>query len=150
MASYYIVAFQLPKLPEVIARAGLLDRLADHSANIGVPSERRRSSHRPQRDLVNGLELYRANIFGRLARPEPRPTTVPTQVLAPLHDAHVTVPLQVEAPADYCTDFHWRTVEGNHWVVQERPTEIAEMITGFIEYAAGGPLPDGLRQDAEV
>lgn len=141
LASYYIFAFQLPVLPELGARSGLLDRLVDHSANIGVPKERHRGTRRPRRDIVNGLELYRANILSRLARPEPRPTTVPTQVVAPTHDVHVTVPLQTEAPAPYCTDFHWRTVDGNHWVIEEKPGEIAELITGFVEYAAGGPLP---------
>lgn len=145
LASYYIFAFQLPGLPEVLARAGLLDRLADHSANIGVPRRLRRTSHRPTRDVVNGLELYRANIMGRLARPAPRPTTVPTQVIAPVHDPHVTVRLQTEAPAAYCTDFGWRTVDGNHWVVSEKAEEITAMITEFIEYAAGGPLPEALR-----
>ena len=146
LASYYIFAFQLPLLPELGARSGLLDKLVDHSANIGVPREHQRSGRRPTRDLVNGLELYRANILGRLTRPEPQPTTVPTQVIAPIHDVHVTVPLQTQAPAPYCTDLHWRTVDGNHWVIEEKPDLIAEMITGFLAYAAGGRLPDGLSQ----
>lgn len=143
-ASYYILLFQLPLLPELTARSGLLGKLVDHSANIGVPRGLHRTTHRPEKDMVNGLELYRANMLGRLASPEPRSTTVPTQVIAPLHDIHVTVALQTEAPAAYCTDFHWRTIEGNHWVVDEKPDEIAAMLAGFVEYAAGGELPEGL------
>lgn len=144
LASYYVFLFQAPALPEWTARTGLLGKLVDHSANIGIPRGLRRTSVRPQKDMINGLELYRANMLGRLARPEPRSTTVPTQVIAPLRDAHVTVPLQTQAPADYCTDFHWRTVEGNHWVVDEQSAEIADLATGFFAYAEGGPLPAGL------
>jgi pimeloyl-ACP methyl ester carboxylesterase len=148
LASYYVFAFQLPVLPELTVRSGLLDRLVDQSANIGVPAASRTRRQRPAQDALSGLELYRANFLGRMRRPRPAPTTVPVQVIAPLHDVHVTVALQTEAPAAYCTDFHWRTVAGNHWVVAQRPELVAAMAAEFIAYADGGPLPAGLTPGA--
>ena len=144
LASYYVFAFQLPFLPELAARSGALDKLVNQSANIGIPPGRREHGRRPERDMVNGLELYRANMMGRLARPGRRSTTVSTQVIAPKHDVHVSVPLQTQAPAPYCTDLHTRVVKGNHWVVSNQPEMIAGMIADFARYADGGPLPDGL------
>jgi len=144
LASYYVFFFQLPVLPEATARSGMLDRLVDHSAHLGVPLEERRATRRPRKDLVNGIELYRANIMSRLARPKPTPTTVPVQVIAPTKDIHVSVPLQTQAPLPYCTDFGWRTVEGNHWVVEQDPETIATMAREHIAYAQGGPVPTGL------
>jgi pimeloyl-ACP methyl ester carboxylesterase len=144
LASYYVFAFQLPFLPELAAKYGVLDTLVNQSASIGVAAPDRPDGKRSQRDLVNGLELYRANMMGRLAKPGRRSTTVSTQVIAPKHDVHVTVPLQTEAPAPYCTDLHTRVVDGNHWVVAQQPAMIAGMIAEFARYADGGPLPDGL------
>jgi pimeloyl-ACP methyl ester carboxylesterase len=144
LASYYVFAFQLPLLPELTIRSGLLDSLVNHSANIGVPPRAQTHERRPAKDALSGLELYRANFLARMIRPTASPTTVPVQVIAPLHDAHVTVELQTQAPAPYCTDFHWRTIDGNHWVVAQQPEPIARMAAEFIGYADGGPLPAGL------
>ncbi|MBD0323018.1 MAG: alpha/beta fold hydrolase [Aldersonia sp.] len=141
LASYYILAFQLPRVPELAAKWGVLDKMVDYSANAGVPADRRRTARRPMKDLVNGLELYRANIRARLSRPEPQQATVPTQVIAPTLDAHVTVAMQTQAPAPYCTDLHWRTIDGNHWVVEEKPAEVAAAVVAFLDYAEGGTLP---------
>ena len=125
------------------AKYGVLDTLVNQSASVGATAGRQEGK-RPQKDLVNGLELYRANMMGRLARPGRRSTTVSTQVIAPKHDIHVTVPLQTQAPAAYCTDLHTRVVDGNHWVIAQQPEMIAGMIAEFARYADGGPLPDGL------
>ena len=72
--SWYVFAFQLPLLPEAMVRSGVLGRF------VGGRS-------RPEKDQVNGVELYRANFLGKLLRPEPRTTEVPVLVLAPREDA---------------------------------------------------------------
>ncbi|MGH4000015.1 MAG: SDR family oxidoreductase, partial [Pseudonocardiaceae bacterium] len=118
--SWYVFAFQLPLLPEAMVRSGLLSRFVG-----GGP--------RPVKDQVNGVELYRANFLGKLVRPEPRPTDVPVQVLAPRDDAYVTVPLQTEAPRAYASSLVTRVIEGGHWVVATEPELVAGEIAAFIE-----------------
>ncbi|MGH3353188.1 MAG: alpha/beta fold hydrolase [Nocardioides sp.] len=118
--SWYVFAFQLPLLPEAMVRSGLLSRFVG-----GGP--------RPVKDQVNGVELYRANFLGKLVRPEPRPTDVPVQVLAPRDDAYVTVPLQTEAPRAYASSLVTRVIEGGHWVVATEPEQVAGEIAAFIE-----------------
>lgn len=149
--SYYIGLFQLPALPELAARRGLVDTLVTRSARAGTPWARNRPRLTPApKDAVNGIELYRANFVGRMARPRPRRTTVPVQVLAPTHDPHVTTPLQTQAPAPYVDRLHSRSIVGNHWVVAQRPAMVATKITEFIDHTTGGPLPRSLRPAATL
>jgi NAD(P)-dependent dehydrogenase (short-subunit alcohol dehydrogenase family)/pimeloyl-ACP methyl ester carboxylesterase len=144
--SYYIFGFQAPVLPERIVRSGVLDRLVTHSSRKGTPWRRHRPvEHRPTRDAINGLELYRANFLTRMARPIPGRAHVPVQVLAPTDDAHVTSRLQREAPRPFVDDLHTREIVGNHWVVAQKPHVVARCITEFIDHVGGGPLPRSLR-----
>lgn len=144
--SYYIGLFQLPVLPELAARRGLVGALVTRSARAGTPWARRRPRVSPEtKDAVNGIELYRANVVSRMARPRPRRTSVPVQVLAPTHDPHVTTPLQTEAPRPFVDRLHTRSIVGNHWVVAQRPAMVAAKITEFIDHTTGGPLPRSLR-----
>jgi pimeloyl-ACP methyl ester carboxylesterase len=132
-ASYYVFAFQLPFLPEAAARSGVLDKAVNHSANIGVtdPAHRTRE-RRPEHDLVNGIELYRANFVPRMLRPRLRTSSVATLVLAPRQDAHVTVELQTQAPAPYLTDYRFEEIDGNHWVIAQQPAFITGKIVDFL------------------
>ncbi|MDT9593927.1 SDR family oxidoreductase [Nocardioides zeae] len=145
-ASSYIALFQLPVLPELAARSGLLDRAVAHSERAGTPWRRGRTvTRRPRKDAVNGLELYRANFLERMRRPRRVGTDVPVQVLAPTHDAHVSVALQTRAPVGFATRLHTRTIVGNHWVVAQRPATVAAKITDLVDHTTGGPLPRSLR-----
>lgn len=144
--SYYIALFQLPLLPELAVRGGVLDAAVTRSARAGTPWSRHRPRKRAARkDAVNGLELYRANFADRMARPRPRATDVPVQVLAPTQDHHVTPALQTQAPVPYAARLHTREIVGNHWVVEQRPAMVAEKITELVDHTTGGPLPRSLR-----
>ncbi|MFT4084497.1 MAG: alpha/beta fold hydrolase [Nocardioides sp.] len=123
--SAYVVAFQAPRLPELAWRSGVLDRL------IALGS--RAEPNRQERDKINGLELYRANLIGRLRRPEPSRVSVPVQVIAPSRDPYVSVPLATQAPAPYTDDLRIDEVRGGHWVIADRPEVIADLIRDFIE-----------------
>lgn len=138
--SYYIGLFQLPGLPELAARTGVLDRVA------AVAETRSRSAQasdttprRTEADRINGLQLYRANMAGHLARPRSRQIDVPVQVLAPRQDPYVTPALAVEAPAPYVTDLRTRSIAGGHWVVSGRPDVIARCVTEFVDQLGGAP-----------
>ena len=117
--SYYIAAFQLPVLPELLWRSGLLSRA------IGTPATGYR---RRPRDRISGLELYRANFPVRPAAQERdriRRCAVPVQVLAPAGDSFVTPALQLQAPRELVTRLYPRPIAGRHWVVADRPDVIA-------------------------
>lgn len=131
--SSYILAFQLPLLPELGIRRGLLDAMVGRSKSIGDA----RPTGRPivRRDALNGLNLYRANLLGRMTLPRPREVYVPVQVLAPEHDAHVSSRMQREAPAPYCRHLITHRISGNHWVVEQNPALIAARFADFVPYA---------------
>ena len=76
--SWYTLAFQLPVLPEAVFGS---DAGVRGLARAGVPHPRRGAP-----EVRNGIQLYRANMVGRLARPTPRQIDVPVQVLAPRDD----------------------------------------------------------------
>lgn len=129
---WYVFTFQLPRLPECLVRRGVVDALVRRSERIGVPTElHSRAARRPRRDAINGIELYRANIHRMLA-PRPADAVCPVQILAPIDDAHVTVPLACEAPRPYVTDLQTHEIPGNHWVVEQDPELIVTHFKQFI------------------
>ncbi|HEY1134729.1 MAG TPA: SDR family oxidoreductase [Nocardioides sp.] len=144
--SYYIALFQLPALPELAVRAGVIDRLVTRSAHLGLPWKRGRGvDRRPIRDATSGLELYRANFVARMTRPRPRRTDVPVQVLAPTLDAHVTPALALGAPRPYVARLAARTVVGNHWVVRSHPAVVAAKIVELVDDLDGATAASASR-----
>jgi pimeloyl-ACP methyl ester carboxylesterase len=126
--SYYTLLFQIPRLPELAIRRGLLDRA------VG------RRSHA---DQTNGLNLYRANMFGSLRGPWPARVDLPVQVITPLDDPFVTPALAAQAPRPFVADLRVESVAGGHWVVKSDPHPIAALVA---EHAAAaekrGSQPD--------
>lgn len=132
LASWYIFAFQLPRLPEWLVHRGVLQAMVARSERTGAPPGRHRV-RRSRRDAINGIELYRANIHRLFAPRRPDPAVCPVLVLAPTGDPHVTAPLALEAPVPFVPDLTARTVPGNHWVVAQDPALIARLVTGFVD-----------------
>ncbi len=136
--SWYIAAFQIPGLAEAAWRSGWADalmRIADRAGRSAAAPNR----HRSGADMINGLQLYRANVLPRLGRPAPGHTDVPVLVLAPRDDAFISVALQTQAPAPYVPDLRSRVISGGHWVVIDRPDVIARAVIEFIEQVGGAP-----------
>jgi pimeloyl-ACP methyl ester carboxylesterase len=115
--SYYTMLFQLPRLPELAVRRGLIDR------SVGK---------RNRADELNGLNLYRANMLAAARRTVPARVDLPVQVLAPADDPFVTTNLATEAPAPFVADLHTRVIPGEHWVVKKHPELIAGFVREFI------------------
>jgi pimeloyl-ACP methyl ester carboxylesterase len=133
MHSWYIVAFQLPWLPERIVRLGAVDRGIARTELKGRPgSVLSHPVRRSDADKVNGIKLYRANMGPRLARPKPVRTDVRVQVLAPRGDAFVSTRLATEVPVPFVTDLTVLEVDGSHWVVSEHPGMIGDLVDTFI------------------
>ncbi|MFC4856758.1 SDR family oxidoreductase [Actinophytocola glycyrrhizae] len=118
--SWYIGAFQVPVLPELVWR---------------VPGLRRKF-HATYRDASNGVELYRANMVGRLSRPGARRTDVPVQQLALTRDPFVT-PSILEAADPWCARLWRRPVAAGHWVVRDNPRLAARMVVEFVDHLGG-------------
>lgn len=130
--SWYIFAFQLPLIPEILVRRGVIESLISSSESIGIPAgERLPAGRRSRRDAINGIKLYRAN-FRHLLRPLPARAVCPVLVLAPTDDAHVTVPLSLHAPIPFVDRLQTREIAGNHWVIEHDPALIGGAVTDFI------------------
>lgn len=140
LKSWYIVAFQLPGLPERILRLTSVDRgIARAELKGRLKGSQADPVVRSEADKVNGVNLYRANMPARLARPRPRPTKIPVQVLALDEDAFVSVPLASESPVPFVEDLTVTDVPGSHWMVTARPDLVAMHVHGFIESKRPAP-----------
>jgi hypothetical protein len=128
--SYYIGLFQLPWLPELAVRRGVLDRALTRSGEDAPAS-------RSTADKVNGIALYRANMLGRAARPRPVPVPQPVQLIVPEHDPFVTPQLATEAPAPWVADLSVHRVDGGHWIVSREPALVAGLTADFATENAG-------------
>ncbi len=127
-SSWYITFFQLPLLPELTWRTGLVQRALSMTAGAGTPAVV---------DGVNGVQLYRANMFPRLAKPGPRRTDVPVQVLAPLRDPFVSRSLQTDIRR-WVPNLAVRELPGGHWLPRTQPGTVARCASELIEHAEGG------------
>ncbi|MEU6645249.1 SDR family oxidoreductase [Saccharomonospora sp. NPDC046836] len=135
--STYIAFFQLPIVPELAWRSGLLPRLlSGNEPGIATPS---------LSDGLHGLQLYRANIGRRLRTPRRPRADIPVQVLAPLDDAYVTAPLQTEIDT-WVPDLRVRRVPGRHWLPRSNPDLVARAVAELAEHVEGGPEPRALRR----
>jgi len=140
LRSGYIGFFQLPLLPELAWRSGLLTpvmRRLDSTAEAPVYSDAR-----------HGLELYRENMLSRLSHPEPKRTDVPVQVLAPTGDPFVSTPLQTGI-GEWVSDLRVRRLSGGHWVLRSRPEVVSRCATELIDHVEGAPESRVLAQARE-
>lgn len=137
-ASYYIYLFLTPGLPELAARRGIIDRLVEHSESIARPDDAPAGAAvaRGEKETVNGIELYRANVPGRLFRPNPPRVNLPVQVLVADRDVHVSPALAAGAPAAFVDDLTVEHLEGNHWVLAQRPAVVAGLVRAFVQRTA--------------
>jgi pimeloyl-ACP methyl ester carboxylesterase len=121
LSSTYIAAFQVPRLPEAVLRRAPLERVTG------------RAFERSEADRTNPVNLYRANVSGRLLRPQPRPLDLPVLVLAPREDPYVRLPLATGAPVPFVRDLTVEEVPGGHWVVTDDPALVADRVLAFVE-----------------
>jgi NAD(P)-dependent dehydrogenase (short-subunit alcohol dehydrogenase family) len=135
--SGYIGFFQLPQVPELAWRTGVMRRAIRRLDKGWVTPA--------LSDAINGLALYRENMMPRFARPDARRTEIPVQVLAPTGDGFVTAPLQTDI-GRWVSDLRVRRLPGGHWIPRERPEVIARCAGELIDYVEGAPEARGLRR----
>ncbi|MGY2877113.1 pimeloyl-ACP methyl ester carboxylesterase [Marmoricola sp. URHA0025 HA25] len=120
VSSTYVVAFQVPAVPELVLRRAPVERVAGGSF--------RRSAA----DKTNAINLYRANVTRRVLRPRPAPVPVPVLVLAPVDDPYVRLPMATQSPVPYVDDLTVEEIPGGHWVVTEQPDLVAARVRAFV------------------
>jgi NAD(P)-dependent dehydrogenase (short-subunit alcohol dehydrogenase family) len=136
VSSWYIGLFQLPLLPELLWRTGLAQRVL-------APAH---PGHTPAvADAVHGIQLYRANMLGRLAKPRPGTIDVPVQVLAPRRDPFVSRSLQTDITR-WVPNLALRELPGGHWLPRSHPHTVARCASELIDNAEGGPQARALRR----
>lgn len=134
LASYYMLLFQIPALPEKLVGLDFVARGIDQvelagraDASSAAPIERTHA------DKANGINLYRANILARVLRPKPRRTLVPVLVLAPVDDPFARLAVSTEAPVPFVDELTVTEIPGSHWVVTARPDLVALHVKEFVD-----------------
>lgn len=122
--SYYIMLFQLPRLPEIAAQRGIV------TAAVRRAGARRDAPGRND-DAVHGVQLYRANMLGRITRPRPVSADLPVQLIIADQDPFATPELVVGATEPFVRNLKIVSVSGGHWLVSRRPELFAGLIRDF-------------------
>lgn len=126
--SWYVYAFHLPWLPEYVLRH-------HHAALTAGSGRHRHFGPTLPDDAVNGLNLYRANIFARRERlPGGATTDLPVQLIVPLRDTYV-LPQLTQDLHRFASDLTRLEIDAGHWVPLSRPDELAAALAAFVSAA---------------
>lgn len=134
LASWYIVFFHLPKLPEWQWKLWLGRhwtfwlRLTE---GVDAPPNPTQTA-----DGIHGLRLYRANFRARLRAPRERQAHAPVQIIVPTRDRYVR-PALTEDLGRWATQLWRRQVDAHHWLPLARPREMAAMVSEFVDHLDG-------------
>ena len=129
--SWYVWFFLLPGLPELTWRRlqwlvrPLMQRI---DPTIGLIPWGSTARH----DAVPAIGIYRANVVQRLRRPLPWRTSLPVLLVVALRDGFV-VPSSLDGLEARCRDLTRVEVDEGHWLPRARPTELADLVTGFVQ-----------------
>ncbi len=123
--SWYVYAFHLPVLPEYVLRHA--------SRLVGGEGRQRHFGPTLPDDAVNGLNLYRANIFAQRERlPGGATTSLPVQLVVPLRDRYV-LPQLTQDLHRFAPDLSRLEIDAGHWVPLSRPDELAAALAAFVD-----------------
>ena len=145
--SWYVLAFQLPRLPEAIARAGnwrIGVRSLRETSNPGTFGEDDLRRYRRAWDRDGAFEAM-VNWYRAIVRERPEPDTphveVPTLVVWGANDLFLEKRL-AGASLEHCADGRLLTIDdATHWVIHEDPHRVAEAVADHAD-----PLPPGARE----
>ena len=98
-----------------------------------APTDERWPASTFNADFAHGVELYRANVRGRILHPEARHTDVPVQLVIPLRDRYVTSAL-LDGLEDWTSELRRRPVDAGHWVIRTNPDIVVASIREFVAY----------------
>ena len=147
LKSWYVLAFQLPKLPESVAKAGnwrLPVRSMRGTSNPGTFDDEDFRRYRRAWNREGAFEAM-VNWYRAVVRDRPEPETtrvdVPTLVIWGANDRFLEKRM-AGGSVEHCADGRLLTVDGaTHWVVHEEPHRVADAIADHAD-----PLPPGARE----
>jgi len=139
LKSWYMLAFQLPVLPEVISTADdcrLLQRSLVDSSRPGTFSAADLERYRAAWDQPDALTAM-INWYRAMGRYRPRPprerVSVPTLVMWGRQDEFLESAMAEES-IDYCEDGQLVTFPAaTHWVLHEQPDETADELLAHLD-----------------
>ncbi len=135
--SWYIGLFQLPLIAPLAWRLGIGRHWPRVLERLEGMAEAPRSATQTD-DGINGIALYRANMFRRLLAPKPRHTDLPVQLVAPRYDPFVTEAL-LDNLAEWVPQLSRVPVYAGHWLPLTRPDFIVNTVEEFIARQAKTP-----------
>ncbi|GAA4642555.1 SDR family oxidoreductase [Gordonia humi] len=138
-SSAYTGFFQIPGVSDAFFRALGSDKLWTEFLHAieGTPRENVSFAPTLREDMISGLKLYRANIRGKLARPNPRPTSVP--VLEVVNDRDIALRPAIYGRTYTHADKLWRkSSTTGHWLPYTNPAYLAATAIEFIDAIENG------------
>ena len=124
--SWYVFAFQVPVLPELVLRRvnrRLLERRQHGTYHF--------ADTLPE-DAARGVNLYRANILARRPEVPGGPYTfLPVQLLVPVRDAYVTPEFYRDLHR-YVADLSRVDLDAGHWAPHTHAEEVARLVATFV------------------
>lgn len=125
--SWYVAAFCLPRLPELVLSRGAEQVRATLADREGLEHDHWGPGF--VRDAVNGVNLYRANLLRLAGRPAH--TAVPVQLIVPTRDRYVS-PALFEDLDRFTSRLRRVEVVGGHWLPQTQPDVVADAVRSFV------------------
>lgn len=123
--SWYVFAFQVPVLPELLWRS--LHRPLGALAARRDPAGTAHLGDGLGDNAANGVNLYRANFVRGTRRASGRRTAVPVLVVAPRDDPFLTA-VTTEDLDHLCSDVAVVRPEAGHWLPRSHPDLMAELV----------------------
>jgi pimeloyl-ACP methyl ester carboxylesterase len=120
--SWYTLFFQLPLLPELAWRSGLVGWALQRSERL--------PRRPPAANGVPGLALYRANMF-RGAGHRERRTPIPVQLVVLTRDRFLDPRLVADAER-WVQHSRQHTLPTGHWLQYSHPERLASWVTRFV------------------
>lgn len=146
----YMLFFATPLLPKVAfslgASAAVWRRFL--ARQDGIPADKVSLADTFEKDIVQGLGIYRANAIRSLGEPRDRRTKVPVQLIVGTRD--IAVRPQVYDDTARWTERLWRRdIRAGHWSPFSHPQVLAEATTELIDALAGNEPARALRRAAQ-
>jgi pimeloyl-ACP methyl ester carboxylesterase len=140
--SWYIYAFHTPLAPLAWRRglARLWPTILERREGAAVDD--RWPGPDLAADAARGVDLYRANMLQRTARPAAVHTDVPVQLVVPAGDAFVT-PGVLDGIEALATTLTRRDVGGQHWLPRAKPDQVARWVADHVAAVEAGQPPNG-------
>ncbi len=123
--SWYVFAFQVPALPELVLR-----RLSERRLTKPADGGRHFAATLPA-DAAHGVNLYRANLRHRPRFPGGPRTSLPVQLIIALRDKYVA-PALARSVSQFAADLTSIEMDAGHWVPYTHPDELARRLDTFV------------------